>query len=189
MVLCLYGRVRGSGALFAVNNFFKAVSGSTYSASLFCNASCGSRLKAQHNNVTACSGRTNFAHSVRGLRDSCFHAGFRPTLSGFIKGTKVNVVDSASTRPVIVGSRLNGFTVIAITGVGGVRRLRRSLLGTGVRFSRLDSNGAGRARLMTLLVARKGSFIRNVRGICSQIGNSYSVLLLARSNVVITHSG
>lgn len=171
-----------------VKNFFKAISQINYIASLFCNASCGSRLKAGQNNLTACDRRRNFVHSVRGLRDSCFHAGFRSSLSGFGKGTKVNVVDSASTRPVIVGSRLKHFTVIAITGVMGLGRLRRRLLSRRVRFTRLDSDGAGRARLVTLLVVRKGAFIRNVRGICGRVGKSYSVLLLARSNVVTTHS-
>lgn len=177
------------GARGKVNNFFKAISGTRYIASLFCKASCGSRLKAGENNLTACTRKRKFVHSVRGLRDSCFHAGFRSRLPGFGNDSNVNVVDSASPRPVIVGSRLNGFTVIAMTGVGGVARLRHSLLTTGVRFSRVDLNGAGRARLVTLLVIRKGGFMSNVRGIFGGVGKSYSVLVLARSNVVTTHSG
>lgn len=182
--------LRAGGGARLVKNFFKAITGTAdYITSLFCNASCGSRLKAGHNKLTACSTRARrFAHSVRGLRDACFHAGFRSRLSGFGKGSKVKVVDSASPRPLVLGSRLNHFTVMAMTGVMGLRRLRAGLLTRGVRFTRLDSNGAGRARLVTLLVVRKGAFIRKVRGICGRVGNSYSVLLLARSNVVTTHS-
>lgn len=172
-----------------VNKVFKMTSGSDYVLSLFFKVSCRSRLKAHENKVTICSGGHNFSHIVRGVRGTPFEAGFSNSVNRVRKGLKVKYVSSGRPRPLLIHSRLNGFTVAAIKGVGGVSRLVTGYFGGKyARFLRVDKKDMGPARVMTTLVGRGSGVVRKVHCTRRIVRNSVAVLVLAPGKVLTTHS-
>ncbi len=170
-----------------VKKFFKTTDHYSTVSSMFFNASCRSRLKAHHNNVTTCGGRAKLRESVRGVSGSPFQAGFRRVFRRVRKRDTVNYVDSDSPRPLLVHSDVKACTVYAVNVVGGSRRLVRGcLFSKNSRFYIVANNGIGTARLVTTLVGRGRDFARNVGFTRDIVRKATSVLVLGRNKTVVT---